>query len=197
MVLKMLLEKILKILKRFYTNGNFCYIFIPSNISLHDNYSNYKNSYSLASLYRHINSSFIVFEHNEVDILYRILYGYFNELKRCVNRAFYNVKLKFLSGISITLVLIYKEGKFMVVTTEGVSEYTTLEELIYEAIKYIVKNINLESMTSCIREVKLYIPVNSDIIRIKYSCNFTNSILGIILLNSLVLTLYIKAIVSI
>ncbi len=176
--------------KRFYTCGNFCYIFIPSGISSHSNYS----VYGLASLYKHINSNFIIFEHNEVNILYKILYNYFNELRGCVDRAFCNVKLKFLSGISTMLVLIYRENKFVIVTTEGIFEYNTLEELICEAVKYAIRGASLESMASCIKEVRLYIPINSNIVRIKYSCSFTNSILGIILLNSLILTLYVRKI---
>jgi len=191
---KMSLKKTMKIAERFYTYGNLCYVFVPSETILRGDYSGI--DCSLGSLYRHINNNFIVFEFHEADLLYCVLYNYLNELKKYVSKTFCNIKLKFDNSISTILTLIYRENSFIVVTAKSILKYSSAGELVDRVIEYIesFRNIHPKSSGEYINEVRLYIPIDSHTIRIKYSCHFMNRILGIILLDSLVLALYVRKI---
>lgn len=191
---KMSLKKTMKIVERFYMYGNFCYAFVPSEAILRGDYSGV--DCSLGSLYRHINNNFIVFEFHEANLLYYVLYNYLNELRKYVSKTFCNIKLKFDNSISTILTLIYRENSFIAVTAKGILKYSSVGELVNGVIEYIesFRNIHPKNSTEYINEVRLYIPIDSHAIRIKYSCHFMDRILNTILLDSLVLALYVRKI---
>jgi hypothetical protein len=59
-------------------------------------------------------------------------------------------------------------------------------------IRYILKNINL----NYIDEIKLYIPINGVNLKIQYNCNFTYNLLYIVLLNTLILSMNMRRVMS-
>lgn len=191
-MVEMSLKKMMKIVERFHIYGNPCYVFVPSEAILRGDYSGI--DCSLGSLYRHINNNFIVFEFHEADLLYRVLHNYFNELKKYVSKAFCNIKLKFDNSTSTMLTLIYSENSFIVVTAKSILKYSSVGELVDRVIEYIesFRNIHQKNSTEYVNEVRLYIPIDSHNVRIKYSCRFMNRILSIVLLDSLVLALYVR-----
>lgn len=188
----MSLKRFIRILKRLYTHENLCYIYAPDYTVLNSSYSSTKHVCSPSSIYRHIGDKYVIFSQHEVAVLLSILHSYLDVLRRHVSKAFCNIRIKLRNGISTTVALIYRGNRVVMVTDRGVFEYANLQEFIDSTIKYL----SSKGLAGGVGRVELNIPLNGDSVRIRYCCYFTNSILGVVLLDSLVLTLYIKMIVE-
>jgi hypothetical protein len=185
----MRLERLLKIVKGIHRCENICYIYIPKEII----FSGHENiNCDIGSLYRYINKGLILFDLDNADILYKTSYACLNKIKREVNEVFYKVKIKSKEKNSITFVFIYKEKNFIVATLRDIHKYSNIREFMDNTIRYILKNINL----NYIDEIKLYIPINGVNLKIQYNCNFTYNLLYIVLLNTLILSMNMRRVMS-
>uniref|UniRef100_A0A7C5XQ12 Uncharacterized protein n=1 Tax=Ignisphaera aggregans TaxID=334771 RepID=A0A7C5XQ12_9CREN len=185
----MRLKRLLKIVKGIYRCENICYIYIPNEII----FSGHENiNCDIGSLYRYINKGLILFAPDDVDILYKISYTCLNKIKKEVNEVFYKVKIKSKGKNSITIMFIYKEKNFIIVTLRDIHRYSDTREFMNNTISYILKNINL----NYIDEIKLYIPINGITLKIQYNCNFTYNLLYIVLLNTLILSMNMRRVMS-
>lgn len=183
----MSLKRMMRLIKRLY-GKDICYVFIPIDSILFNGYKSVECS--IGSLYRHINSNLIIFDSNEADLLYGVIYSCLGKLKN--SKVFYNVKIKPLRGKSLTVAFIYGKDGFIIVTPRGIHRYSDVKELLSKSVELI--SMSMEFDYSYVDEVRLYIPLNSSAIRIRYSCNFTDKVFYLILLNSLLLALYVEQI---
>ncbi len=179
----------LKIVKGIYRCENICYIYIPNEII----FSNHENiNCDISSLYKYINKGLILFDLDNVEILYKISYIYLNKIKKEVDEVFYKVKIESKEKNSIIFVFIYKGRNFIIATLRDIHKYSDMREFMNNTIRYILKNVDL----NYIDEIKLYIPINGKNLKIRYNCNFTYDLLYIVLLNTLLLSMNMKRVIN-